>query len=86
VEHVSAVGMPDPALGERVYAFIKPKKGEMISLEEIISYLRERKTSVLYLPERIEILEEMPLTNVGKLDKKRLGEEIKKKLKKEGKI
>jgi 2,3-dihydroxybenzoate-AMP ligase len=41
---------------------------------------------VLYLPERIEILEEMPLTNVGKVDKKRLREEIKEKLKKEGKI
>ena len=86
VEQVSAVGMPDPVLGERVCAFIKPKKGAMISFEEVISYLKERKTSVLYLPERIEILEEMPLTNVGKVDKKRLREEIKEKLKREGKI
>jgi 2,3-dihydroxybenzoate-AMP ligase len=41
---------------------------------------------VLYLPERIEIIDEMPLTNVGKVDKKRLREEIKEKLKREGKI
>jgi non-ribosomal peptide synthetase component E (peptide arylation enzyme) len=41
---------------------------------------------VLYLPERIEMIEEMRLTNVGKVDKKRLREEIKEKLKKEGKI
>jgi 2,3-dihydroxybenzoate-AMP ligase len=40
---------------------------------------------VLYLPERIEIIEEMPLTNVGKVDKKRLREQIKGKLRKEGK-
>jgi 2,3-dihydroxybenzoate-AMP ligase/mycobactin salicyl-AMP ligase len=86
VEQVSAVGMPDPVLGERVCAFIKPKKGEVISFEEIVSYLKERKTSVLYLPERIEIIDEMPLTNVGKVDKKRLREEIKERLKKEGKI
>ena len=55
------------------------------SFEEIISHLNEKKTSVLYLPERIEVIEEMPLTNVGKVDKKRLREEIKEKLKKEGK-
>lgn len=86
VEQVVAVGMPDPILGERVCAFIKPKKDAMISFDEVISYLKEKKTSVLYLPERIEILGEMPLTNVGKVDKKRLREEIKEKLKKEGKI
>ncbi|MEW6376694.1 MAG: AMP-binding protein [Thermodesulfobacteriota bacterium] len=85
VEQVAAVGMPDPILGERVCAFIKPKKETTVSFEEIISYLKEKKTSVLYLPERIEIIEEMPLTNVGKVDKKRLREEIKEKLKKEGK-
>jgi len=86
VEQVAAVGMPDPILGERVCAFIKPKKGTVPFFEEIISYLKEKKTSVLYLPERIEIIEEMPLTNVGKVDKKRLREEIKGKLKKEGKV
>jgi 2,3-dihydroxybenzoate-AMP ligase len=86
VEQVAAVGMPDPVLGERVCAFIKPRKGMAISFEEIISYLKEKKTTVLYLPERIEIIEEIPLTNVGKVDKKRLREEIKGRLKKEGKI
>jgi len=86
VEQVAAVGMPDPILGERVCAFIKSRQGTKISFEEIISHLKEKKTSVLYLPERIEIIEEMPLTNVGKVDKKRLREEIKERLKKEGKI
>jgi 2,3-dihydroxybenzoate-AMP ligase len=86
VEQVSAVGMPDSILGERVCAFIKPKKDAVISFEEVIVFLKEKKTSVLYLPERIEIIKEMPLTNVGKVDKKRLREEIKEKLKKEGKI
>ena len=86
VVQVAAVGMPDPILGERVCTFIKPKKGMMISFEEVISYLKEKKTSVLNLPERIEIIDEMPLTSVGKVDKKRLREEIKEKLKKEGKF
>ena len=82
---VAAVGMPNPILGERVCAFIKPKKYMTVSFEEIISFLKEKKTSVPYLPERLEIIEEMPLTNVGKVDKKQLREEIKEKLKKEGK-
>lgn len=86
VEQVAAVGMPDPILGERVCAFVKPKRGGSISFEEIITYLRKRKTSVLYLPERIEVIEEIPLTHVGKVDKKRLREEIKEKLKKEVKL
>jgi non-ribosomal peptide synthetase component E (peptide arylation enzyme) len=84
VEQVAVVGMSDPVLGERVCAFIKPKKNELISFEEIISYLKGKKTSVLYLPERIEMIDEIPLTRVGKVDKKWLREKIMEKLKKEG--
>ena len=86
VVQVAAVAMPDPILGERVCAFIKPRENENVTLEEIILYLKGKKTSVLYLPERIEVIEEMPLTNVGKVDKKRLREEIREKLRKEEKI
>jgi 2,3-dihydroxybenzoate-AMP ligase len=86
VEQVAAVGMPDPILGERVCAFIKPRKGENIGFDEIISYLKGKKTSVLYLPECIELIEEMPLTNVGKVDKRRLRDEIREKVAKEGKL
>lgn len=76
VAQVAAVGMPDRLLGERVCAFIKPKAGTSISFDEIISFLKEKKTAVLYLPERIEVIEEMPLTPVGKVDKRRLRETI----------
>jgi non-ribosomal peptide synthetase component E (peptide arylation enzyme) len=86
VDAVTAVGMPDPVLGERVCVFVKPKEGMSVSLEEILSYLKPKKASVIYLPERLEVIEEMPMTKVGKVDKKVLREEIKEKLKKEGKI
>ncbi len=86
VEQVAAVAMPDPVLGEKVCAFIKPKMGMRISFEEVIDFLKEKKASVLYFPERIEVVEEMPLTRVGKVDKGRLREEIKEILKREGKI
>ena len=86
VEQVAVVGMPDPILGERACAYIKPRRGATITLEEIIALFKERKASILLFPERIEPVEELPFTNVGKVDKKRLREEIKEKLKKEGKI
>jgi 2,3-dihydroxybenzoate-AMP ligase/mycobactin salicyl-AMP ligase len=86
VEQVAVVAMPDPILSERACAYIKPRKGATITLEEITALFKERKASVLLFPERVEPVEELPLTNVGKVDKKRLREEIKEKLKKEGKI
>ncbi len=86
IEQVAVVPMPDPILGERICAFIKPRTEETITFEEIISFLKDKKTSVIYLPERIEILNEFPLTNVGKVDKKRLKQIITEKLIQEGKI
>src|SRR4030043_738079 len=83
VEQVAAVAMPDPILGERICAFVKTKRNEAISFEEMVSYLKEKKASVLYFPERIEVIEEMPLTHVGKVDKMRLREEIREKLRRE---
>jgi len=80
------VGMPDAILGERTCAFIKPRPGATITLEEITALFKDRKASILLFPERIEPVEELPFTNVGKVDKKRLREEIKAKMKKEGKI
>lgn len=76
VDQVAAVGMPDPVLGERVCAFIKPKPGQVVTLEDIISHLKAQSTSVLYLPERVEVVPEIPLTPVGKIDKKSLREAI----------
>lgn len=48
---VAAVNMPDPIFGEKVCAFITPNKGETVSFREIVSYLKEKKTSVFYLLE-----------------------------------
>jgi non-ribosomal peptide synthetase component E (peptide arylation enzyme) len=84
VDLVAVVGMPDPVLGERVCAFIKPKAERVITFEDVITFLKAQNTSVLYLPERIEIVSELPLTPVGKMDKKKLREDIRVKI--EGEI
>jgi non-ribosomal peptide synthetase component E (peptide arylation enzyme) len=80
VSLVAVVPMPDPLLGERVCAYIQPRPGANLTFEKVISYLRERKASVLQLPERIEFVEAMPLTRAEKVDKIRLKEDIERKV------
>jgi len=52
----------------------------MLRFEKIIAYLKERKASVIQLPERIEFIDTMPVTKAEKIDKKALREDIEKKL------
>jgi len=77
---VAVIPMPDPVMGERVCAYIQPKPGANLNFDKIISYLKERKASVLQFPERIEFIDDMPLTKAEKVDKKTLIEDIKKKI------
>ena len=84
VAAVAVIPMPDPVMGERVCAYIQPKAGTQLSSNEIISFLKEQKASVLQLPERIEFIDTMPYTGAEKLDKKSLREDIKKKLQEAG--
>ncbi|MCX5807325.1 MAG: AMP-binding protein [Proteobacteria bacterium] len=80
VADVAVIGMPDKALGERICAYIHLKEETTLSFEELIAYLRNSGASVMQLPERIEFIDKIPLTNVGKADKKVLKEDIRKKL------
>jgi len=84
VAQVSLIGMPDLVLGERACAYIQPKPGAKLSFEDIISFLKGKGASVLQLPERVEFIDSMPLTEAGKPDKKPLREDIRKKLQEEG--
>ena len=58
--------MPDKVLGERICAYIQPTAGAKLTFDEVISFLRGKGASVLQLPERIEFVDSMPLTKVGK--------------------
>ncbi len=80
VKAVSVIGMPDKELGERICAYIQPVHGVKLDPEDIISFLKSNGASVLQLPERVEFIDAIPLTKVGKADKKALREDIKKRL------
>jgi 2,3-dihydroxybenzoate-AMP ligase len=80
VEVVAVIPMPDPVMGERVCAYIQPKPGGAPEFNDIISFLKSQGASVLHLPERIEFVDTMPLTGTGKVDKRNLMEDIKKRM------
>src|SRR3546814_1082897 len=59
VQDAAVVAMPDARLGERACAFVTLKPGAALTLREAIAWLEERRMAKQYLPERLEIVEEM---------------------------
>jgi non-ribosomal peptide synthetase component E (peptide arylation enzyme) len=78
--------MPDRELGERACAYVVPKTGTNFSFDEMIDYLKEQSIAKYKFPERLEIINSLPLSHGGKYDKMTLREDIINKLKREGKI
>lgn len=80
---VAVAPMPDRVLGERACAFAILRKGATLSFEEVIAFLKERKVSVWQLPERLEVMEDLPRSAGGKIAKNKLTDFITLKLKEE---
>jgi len=81
VENCAYVAMPDPVLGEKGCAFILTKGNQRLTLDELCQFLKEeRLISIFKLPERLELVKEFPMTQVGKINKKELRLIIKEKL------
>ncbi len=76
VAAVAVVGYPDERLGERACAFVIPRKDASLSLREMVDYLKAQKMAVQYIPERLEIVAELPRTPSGKIQKFKLREII----------
>ena len=74
VQAVAIVGMPDARLGERACAFVVPKPGQQFGFEEMIRCLADQKVAKQYVPERLEVVAELPLTPSGKVQKFKLRE------------
>lgn len=63
----ATVGYPDEDLGERVCAFVVPKPGEQVSLDDITGFLREQGLATFKLPERMETIDALPRNALGKV-------------------
>ena len=81
VHNVAVIGMPDEDLGERICAYMILKPGQSMTFKELCDFLLSKNIAKFKLPERLEVVGEFPLTNIGKVSKKDLREDIAKRLK-----
>jgi fatty-acyl-CoA synthase len=68
IEEVVVIGIGDLEFGQRLKAFIKAKE---VTEQEIVNWLKNR-IARYQMPKEVVILSELPYTNLGKLDKKKL--------------
>jgi long-chain acyl-CoA synthetase len=71
----AVVGRPDDAHGEEVVAFVALRSGAGITEQEIREYARSRLAATKY-PREVHIIEAIPLTSVGKTDRKALRAQV----------
>ena len=85
IVHAACVGMPDERLGERMCAFVVLRSGAAApSLEEIAAHLTAGGLAKNKLPERLEVIDELPLGPTGKILKRVLRDVIAAKVADEG--
>ena len=76
VDMAAIVPIPDPVLGERACGCITVAGDEAPTLEAICAYLDENGIAKVRWPERLEIIDAMPLTATRKIIKGRLTERL----------
>jgi len=76
VQHVALVAMPDPTFGEKACAFVATKPGSTLTFDELITFLKQQRIASFKLPERLELVDRLPTSLVGKVLKRQLRESI----------
>jgi len=71
IDLAAVIGVPDDTWGEVGKAFLTPKSGEILSKEEIKTYLSERLAKYK-IPKFFEIRSELPTSAAGKILKREL--------------
>jgi 2,3-dihydroxybenzoate-AMP ligase len=84
VDLAAAVAMPDALLGERVCLYVTLAHGDPITLTDVTDLMNAAGVARFKLPERLVVVDQLPTTKVGKLDKKAIREDIRSRLAEEG--
>ncbi|WP_430787402.1 AMP-binding protein [Virgibacillus flavescens] len=71
IEDVAIIGINDEKFGQRLKAFVVPVENASLTENEIMEWLRSR-VARYQLPREIELVDDLPYTALGKLDKKQL--------------
>jgi fatty-acyl-CoA synthase len=69
VQIAAAIGQPDAAKGEMPVAYVQLKPGTTASVEELLELCREQVQERAAVPVQIRIIDQIPLTAVGKMNK-----------------
>jgi cyclohexanecarboxylate-CoA ligase len=69
IADVAVVGVPDERLGERACAVVVPGSEQQLTLDDVTQYLLAEGLSKHFLPERLELIEQLPKTQSGKIRK-----------------
>jgi len=73
VSDVAVIGVPDPRTGERACAVVVLAEGEdTLTLAEVVDYCRGQQLAAQKIPERLEIVPELPRNPMGKILKQEL--------------
>ena len=84
IKEAAVAGVPDPYRGETVKAYIVLKEGESATADEIIDFCKERLAK-FKVPKLVEFREDLPKSLIGKVLRRVLVEEDKKKMAEEAK-
>ncbi|WP_280309916.1 (2,3-dihydroxybenzoyl)adenylate synthase [Nocardia abscessus] len=80
VEMAAAVAMPDPKLGEKLCLYVTVADGHEVTLDAIVRVMSDAGVARFKMPERLVVVDAMPTTKVGKIDKKAMREDIRARL------
>jgi cyclohexanecarboxylate-CoA ligase/acyl-CoA synthetase len=76
IEQAAIVPMPDPILGEKACCFVTLVGNMTVTLEDLCYLLENKKIAKNKWPERLEIINKMPLTPTRKIIKSKLIEKL----------
>jgi long-chain acyl-CoA synthetase len=71
VASAAAVGRPDTRHGEEVVAFVALRPGAQVTEDELVAHARAKLAATKY-PREVRIIDAVPVTSVGKVDRKKL--------------
>ncbi len=77
IAEVAVVSMPSVRTGEAICAFVVPRPGAAVTLEDVTVLIRDAHLARQKTPEHVEIVPELPKTSSGKVRKDLLRERAK---------
>jgi non-ribosomal peptide synthetase component E (peptide arylation enzyme) len=76
VVQAALVSMEDDVLGERICAFVTLVSGAKLNLDELCGFLAEKGVAKMRWPERVVVIDEMPMTPTRKIIKGALQQQL----------